>query len=308
MKYERISAGQYIFQEGDLSNDKLYIILSGTVSIIFQKDRNVFIKENLKHEAVDNLESQGQGETPKKNIHRLEEINPAFKKVRAMVKSVVKFSLLNSRNKEKTAYSESPISRASRSMLLNFNDTAQLNSSSKKRASKKIRDLQNLLTKEYTTGESFGEKALTSKDAKRSASAFTKEDCEFIILMKEDYLKIVAKFNKENRFKMNFLLTNLPFIDRITSRFILDDFLYIFTAAYLNRGNTVTEEGKAGSRIYLLVEGECVVEKTLPGQDLTAPRKIFIAKIGPPTLIGEELLFAKQKTRTYSYGVKVIEI
>ena len=96
MKYENVQAGNYIFQEGDLSNNKLYIVLSGRVNIIFQKDRNVFFEENLKHEAADNLESQKTMDGSKNESVSIESVSPAFKKVRAMVKSVVKFSLLSS--------------------------------------------------------------------------------------------------------------------------------------------------------------------------------------------------------------------
>ena len=44
--YEKISKGNYVFREGDPSNNKFYVILSGVISIIFKNNTNVFIEEN----------------------------------------------------------------------------------------------------------------------------------------------------------------------------------------------------------------------------------------------------------------------
>jgi CRP-like cAMP-binding protein len=42
LKYEYLVAGNYVFKEGDPSNDKYYVIIRGKVSVIVKKDRNVF--------------------------------------------------------------------------------------------------------------------------------------------------------------------------------------------------------------------------------------------------------------------------
>lgn len=58
MKYEYYPAGTCIFEEGDLSNDKFYVILKGSVSIVKRIDKNVFVKENKR------LETEDLGEDP----------------------------------------------------------------------------------------------------------------------------------------------------------------------------------------------------------------------------------------------------
>ncbi len=153
-----------------------------------------------------------------------------------------------------------------------------------------------MINKEITAGYAFGERALTSRDEKRSATILTNQDCEFIILMKEDYLRILGKYNIENRFKLNFLKDNIPYINQVLSSSILEDYLYIFHAEFFKRGNTVVEQDTHGSRVYFLVEGQCCIEKTLNYDGSSSLRenhkKVFISQIGPPSVIGEEIIFA----------------
>src|SRR5690606_3043014 len=113
---------------------------------------------------------------------------------------------------------------------------------------------------------------------------------------------IVGKYHKENRFKLQFLQQNIPFMDRINSTHILEDLLYLFNAEFFKRGNKVVEEEKPGTKIYLLVNGECTVEKRVLNEKTDLSKTLFIAKISPPAMIGEELLFERKgKTRTYKY-------
>ena len=51
-KYEHYEKSNFIFREGDKSNDKFYVIIKGTVSILLSNDSNIFIQENLKDRRV----------------------------------------------------------------------------------------------------------------------------------------------------------------------------------------------------------------------------------------------------------------
>ena len=46
IKYEALPAVTRIFKEGELSNDKFYVILKGTVSVVKKRDVNIFQEEN----------------------------------------------------------------------------------------------------------------------------------------------------------------------------------------------------------------------------------------------------------------------
>lgn len=334
MKYEQISGSNYVFEEGDQSNNKLYIVLTGSVSVILNEDKNVFIEENLNNDAGDeecNQATQEREELAKliqqrRNSNTTKKVSIPTKKFYAAVDALTAISTLT-RCTKKTLTMSPVVKKESGSNSYDTLQNQDIDSpslvpkqtrSNKSKVRKRIaaKDPQGLIAlatqlgminKEIKAGEAFGEKALTSKDEKRSASILTNEDCEFIILMKVDYLNIVGKYNLENKTKLQFLRENIPFIDKVLSTSILDDYLYIFNTGLLKRGNKVIEEGQLGSKVYLLVAGQCRIEKVVClDQNFSAgTKKIFIGEINAPAIIGEEVLFEKKETRYYKYTVKV---
>jgi CRP-like cAMP-binding protein len=42
---EKVPARNYVFRQGDPSNDKFYIIMQGSISVIVKHDKNVFNQE-----------------------------------------------------------------------------------------------------------------------------------------------------------------------------------------------------------------------------------------------------------------------
>lgn len=55
MIYERFAAGSLILSEGDKSNNKFYVVLSGEVAILIRNAENVFISENLSRKFLSKL-------------------------------------------------------------------------------------------------------------------------------------------------------------------------------------------------------------------------------------------------------------
>mgnify|MGYP000847616682 CR=1 FL=1 len=310
MKYEQVPAGQFIFKEGDLANDKLYIILSGKAHIIFENDRNVFFQENVNNEEKEEPKQEPKTE-PKKSAWFLKKQRPTISEpVTAQAtpnkrgSSIYKAGeppLLGADHKKNDAFLTEFDAEKEQMLALPKLETSR----SKKLAAVKPSNVLAFSHKELGEGEAFGEKALTSKDSKRSASIYASVDCQFMILMKEDYLSIVGKYHKENRFKLNFLQNNLPYVDRITSTLILEDFLYIFNTEFFKRGNTIIEEGTSGDRVYLLVHGECTIEKKILQEKSDTYKTVFIAKVSAPTMLGEEILYQKRSEREYKYTIKV---
>lgn len=307
MKYESIAAGDYVFREGDPSNDKLYIILSGTVSLILKNDRNVFVQENLS-EAED---AENEDQSPAKSKHRStsKDNTPLFKKGNRL-------ATINLENTRTRSFTSALQKSADKSIGSDGENTPVKRQKSISKADRLKRGLSvktdspgtpTAPHKQMSEGEAFGEKALTSKDSKRTASIFAKTDCQFIILMKEDYLSIVGRYNKEHRLKLEFIKQNIPYIDRINSNHILEDLLYMFSVEIFKRGSKIVEEDKPGKRVYLLASGECMVEKNVLNEKTDNSKKLFLAKISPPALIGDEVLFeGKGKRKSYKYTVKVI--
>ena len=368
MSYEFVPAGQFVFCEGDLSNDKFYIVLSGTVSVILKSDPNVFMKENivqsfLTKRIMHQIEQLEQEDTEKKqrpqnlplakqNALKKTDQSNAIKRLSAFARSLGKFSNLNRKVKEKRSSADEDkhmqkikhkveelkelgrrafeeqagtgkLQEAEEKLNQALNELEEVEEEKephlapprKKTASTDTRStLQNLaesdsmvanfgvVNKEINEGDAFGERALTSKDARRAASILAKTDCEFIILMKKDYLNITGKYNKENKIKLEFLKQNLPFVARITTGAILEDYLYMFKNHYLHRSNNVMVEEKDGDSVFMLVEGECRLERRLSINGVM--KTVLIAHLHAPAILGEELLF-ESRNKKYKYTIKV---
>ena len=353
-KYEQVSGNKYVFQEGDASNDKLYIILSGKVSVILRQDKNVFVTENLRQQSQTNGKDLSQSE--KKDVKErlatatlfesqsseITESQTPKHKLATVARTIVKFSSLGRLFRRPNVEKEDNLTARTdyvkeaqhlREIARKCKQSSKRSTLTKEQKDPILRILQKkhllkknessaedlnlvelatkygLANKELLMGAAFGEKALTSKDEKRSATILANEDCEFLVLMKADYLNIVGRYNKENRLKLNFLKKNLPYVNQITSSSILEDYLYIFNTELLKRGNKVTEENKPGQRVYLLVEGQCRLEKciTVGDQTIGNSKSVFISHINAPAVLGEEILFEKKNERQYNYTVKVAQ-
>lgn len=349
MKYETIGAGQYVFKEGDSSNDKFYIILTGRASVILKSDPNVFVGENLEQCSP----TRNNSKSSNKDLDFTERTNSAkedegssltrsasspnsrrdsplrkqtsVRKLSAFALSIGRFSSLNKKVREKDECEEDTHKQAdqlreSTPRIADGNDKPSHSPKSKKRRDStkpsfiskdstvnQLKTEFGFINKEMREGESFGERALSGFGARRSASILANTDCEFIVLTKKDYINIVDRYNKENRFKLEFLKENLPYVNRISSASVLQDYIYIFHTEYFKRGNTVTEEGSKGDKVYILVQGQCKVERRLYLKDTAdsaqSNKNVLITSISAPSIIGEEILFGN--SNKYKYTVKV---
>ena len=365
MKYEYVPAGKYVFKEGDASNDKFYIILSGKISVILKSDANVFMNENrappveekksatrvaskeqirepespmsaLKDEDVKFSRKKSIDKGTIKSLSSIQSTSPTqsltslptanrIRKLSVFARSVVRFSTIAKKKNEVIQETEEEHKQKIKSQVDRLKEIAnkasegrtiiqQDPSDSKKKTNKKKLKRENTLkielgtiNKEMKEGEAFGEKALSSKDAKRSASILTNTDCEFIVVMKRDYINIMGRYNKEDRLKMEFLKNNLHYIDKISSSMVLQDYLYIFHTEIYHRGNTVIEEGIVGKKVYMLVQGQIGLEKKVDHEGtfdcIKSTKSVQVASLFAPATFGEEILFDGRDK--YKYTVKV---
>ncbi len=119
---------------------------------------------------------------------------------------------------------------------------------------------------EMGIGEGFGEKALLEIDkrlARRKATAITTTDCEFMVIKREDFLKVTNKYDRIQDLKKDFLMEVIPFLNKINSKKTLNDLLYDFKFENLSINQHITRQGAIGEKIYLIYQGECRVEKVV---------------------------------------------
>lgn len=163
---------------------------------------------------------------------------------------------------------------------------------------------------EITKGQGFGEKALMNKTSTRTTSAITKTNCELIIIMKEDYLNIVHRFDVKRSAKLQFMNDYVPELSNISSMTIVHDLFYYVQEKDYFKHNLIMKEGEVGEYIYFIGSGECTIEKLLSVrrkkdtetyESITVDKVISVAGVG--ICLGEEIL---SDEKHYSYTVRVI--
>ena len=351
MKYEFIKKGNYVIREGDASNDKFYIILSGKASVSFKKEVNVYAKQNIEEmkQATDEKRPQDV-KSPVSKVGPIEGFSqvipslinvpsadlspgPATTKGRGKLMSIVSQNSFGTLIMDNETVNELPPpsseKKASDQGVKVKNRNGQRTQTMPTQSTNFIRkflgednkagaetaelDLNEhgTVNKVLEQGDAFGEKALTNPDAKRTASIYTMTDCEFIIVEKKDFLSIVGRFNKTNRRKIEFLMETMPHLDKVNSRLILEDYMYSVHITKTQKGTKLTEQGKPGQRLFLISQGFCNLLKEVDNphsvvkseEDVLVKQKtlVQVARVGPGTVIGEELLFGDKKERKYLY-------
>ena len=346
-----------MIREGDASNDKFYIILSGKVSVKLKKDFNVYAKQNIAElQRLQQIDSEtgllpiiesnesssatqgskflndkgGQSKINPQNtkfnktsysrildedeeededddVDPSQPVKTAVKKRCSLMPALSRHTPPEHIRKTKRTQTMAP------GTMLGKNNLSPEIRKERQAAGLEINE-HGTVNKVLEQGEAFGEKALTNPGAKRTASIYTVTDCEFIIVQKTDFLSIVNRFNKTNRTKVEFILANIPNLDKVNSRHILEDYMYSVHIAESLKGHKITEQGAEGQRLYLLSKGFCILQKEVevPNPEpekymLVKPKTVVqVARVGPGTMIGEELLFGGKKNGRYHYTAIVI--
>jgi len=164
--------------------------------------------------------------------------------------------------------------------------------------------------KEIKEGEGFGEKALIEKFSLRTASILTNVNCEFIVIMKDDYVNTISRFDSRRHAKMEFMKHHIPSLDSLASLEIWDDLFYLIKEQEHPKETIVASENQSGSNIFFVASGQCALTKTFTvqmkkGHNDYEPTEITrtVATIGAGSCIGEELL--QSRSSKYKYTITV---
>ena len=163
------------------------------------------------------------------------------------------------------------------------------------------RTIQEIMT--YTAGGSFGELALESSKP-RSASAYCKTSCSFLILLKKDYSRLMQKlvFDKKNEM-VNFL-QDLPAFKNL-NKIALSKLTYNIKEKTFTKGQILFKEEDPATEIFIIHDGECKLCKYLKPQSSAGIRKSgrFIChtakRLGRGAMMGEEDIINK-KNHSYT--------
>jgi len=165
--------------------------------------------------------------------------------------------------------------------------------------------------KEIKEGEGFGEKALLEKFSLRTASILTNVNCEFIVIMKDDYVNTISRFDSRRHAKMEFMKNHIPSLDSLASLEIWDDLFYLIKEQESCKESVVISESQIGSNIFFVASGQCALTKTFTvqlkkGYSDYEPTEITrtVATIGSGSCFGEEILQSRGTKYKYTITVK----
>lgn len=108
---------------------------------------------------------------------------------------------------------------------------------------------------------SFGERSLL-KNLPRAGSAQCVTDCQFAIVSKESYLKLLKKVELESIMQMTKFLKQIPYIQHMIMREVYALRFLMKVEKFTRRGVIVAKENTTCDKIYIIKEGEFEIVKT----------------------------------------------
>ena len=102
----------------------------------------------------------------------------------------------------------------------------------------------------FSTGKSFGEKALIDKINKRSATVRCITDCEFAVMNKTDYRSILANIERKRREKFVEFFKHMPIFKSWTPRELHNVIYKLETQEYIYK-QSVFEQNKYDPHIFI---------------------------------------------------------
>lgn len=272
MIYEKYSPGQIIVSEGDKSNNKFYVVLSGKVNILIRNNEKVFISENIQKKFMQTINNER---------HSVQENSPLL-----MAPPKLMETKMNFRKKSLNPQILTPISSEPRKKTIRIhpdnNKIEENYMENSKNLSFKDFSIDHILlkfkemgyiNKELEKGEGFGEVALLDSKARRTATVLALTNLELIVILKKDFLLIRQKFSKEYKQKKKFIVSVIPFLKTINSSSTLDNLIFSFKELILPHRSILINEGEKSEKIYFIMKGKCKIVKKFEFEINGIPQK-----------------------------------
>ncbi|KRX05566.1 Cyclic nucleotide-binding protein [Pseudocohnilembus persalinus] len=319
---DRIIDGEVVLKQGDRSNGKLYIILSGSVMLFIKNVVNFEHEEQKLKDRKNQLivnENQMMG-------HFYKVQNQQVRQKLDIKKQIKKYK--NNEKKRETERKEQVQLKLQKKKgtwdipLLVFLKMLHV--------SRKIRDnqfnlnknvldreQQQILEKQYgngkkkvlTSGNIFGEFALLNDNNRSATIVIDREDTELLTIDKKDFQESIDNLKDLLSLRKSLILQNFPKTNMLSPGSQIE-MLYSFEPIIFSQGEYITIDVNQSNKkdfqynqdnqtVYMIQEGEVVLEKEVtvqgeyPFEKSTKKEIINITKLGVGSIVGDELLNKK---------------
>jgi len=336
LKYETWGPQRIIIKQGEYSNGKVYIVLSGELNVYIKNaekaDDNPSRNDISISAATEHEEIQSTIMPNKKVV-----MNSIFSVV-AAVKS--KKMSRNAKKGEQLSFSEES-RNSSRRNSINIKSSnnpsldlskmvlkrggitsAMKNALSKQGAFVEKENLSDygVIVGQLEKGDHFGEKALF-RTHKRSASVITINEVELLVLDRETFKHVQYEFERMKHLITEFLKVTMPCMEKVSALQVLESLMYVCDVRDFPYHKTLANEGQPAEDFFLVYEGRCELTKTiiydnsecskiptsevksLYGLKKTKKEEIVVSNVEKGSFIAEEICFPEKVV--YHYTARV---
>lgn len=311
IELEELPSETVIFQEKDPSNNKMYVVLEGTVNILKEKQKNVFEDDFKKFVSKDTDDgglwhglAKMFGDIKTKKAQNSEIALRHLAGQGGIGKTTSGQNLHLKRLGTKTYNQEDPSEKNGIPKKTNFDSPLGVITSKEDLEFSKLTFEERMVEQygdvvvELTKGKMFGELAqLNTKP--RAATIITSSDCKLMVLRKKAFEHIKKFFSTEMLFKKEFLFRVMPKLDEINADKYVTDILNNFSNVGLTKGTKISIQGEIGETIYFVRSGVCSIEFIMP-----SGKKKKICEVECGTVVGEECLFDSEYRYKFTVSVQ----
>ncbi|CAD8159479.1 unnamed protein product [Paramecium pentaurelia] len=274
-KMEHHKGPSLLFQEGDKSNDKLYIIFRGSVGLFRAKKFDTFQQQTPQ---------QTQPIQPIQQL--LEKVSSNLKELNKQTISKPNFmkSLANSKRFANKLMSTLTQYTTKEDLLISQQEMSILN--------EKYGDTVRILGQ----GDGFGEVAIIEGTPRGLTACAVSQDCFLLILKKEDFDIVKQQFVQSIKEKKNLIYTKFEVKDAYSTA-LSNSLAYSFDVESFQHNAILAVEGMQQKVFYLIASGDILLEKYIGNKNI----KICILTKGQ--FVAEEIVVNQDSVCEYSARV-----
>ena len=270
MIYEHINKDRFVVKFGERGN-VFYVILRGKIAIVIVKYQKIELNEEeyilqlLKYKRFKENELIRLSIALNNNTFHIDENfekwmsktlkneneNTYSPEVYKKIKETLKFVRLNV-----DPFPEG-VNPQKYSDYINYKPYLFENEDAVKNKNKKIVSLPYYeFVNVFTTGQTFGYFALENANSKRTATIITLEDCEFGVITKQDYDKLLKQVNEKIRKKFYSIIFSLSPFMKIPKKFFENYYYNFFDYHLIERKHVLIQQGEINENVHVLRNGE----------------------------------------------------
>ena len=258
-----IPKDRFVVKYGEKGN-VFYIILNGSISIIIVKNKNGYLSEEEYIEHLLQLRKNKETELLKMtlvlnhNVYKIEGNFDEWLKNQVTKKDIYSKELIN-QMKNTLEYMKYNIDcfqdGVTNEKYLQFINPSDLYETSQKNRKEVIIPYYELINT-FNTGQTFGYFALENANQKRTATLITLENCDFGVMSKEIYFKLLKNVNDIIRRKFYSTVYSIPIFQGVTRATFENYYYNFFEYIVMAKGIYLLQEEHISNYIYIVASGE----------------------------------------------------